>query len=503
MTLRFADCVLDVGRRELLRSGEPIRLEPQVFALLQLLIENRHRVVGADEIVAQVWGGRIISDSAIAARIKLLRKAVGDSGARQTVIRTLPKVGLRFVAPVREERAAALTDTVAPSAPTAGGEPRPSLAIQPFSASGGEPAARLAEALPHDLAAGLFRLRWLRILEPLAARPSTAEARYSLSGCVACEPAFLRVTLSVADARTGELVWTERFRAPAGAAGRVREELIRATVGALDLRLPVHEAQAARLQAIQDLDPWAAFHLGLTKLYGFNRSGCDQAQALFQQALSRDPGLARAHAALSFCHFEAAFLGFSAEPDATAAQAWRSAEMGLDADPLDPFCNLMMGRAHWLRGDLAGSLPWFDRALSLNREFAQAYYARAWAQTLLDDPDEGRREVDRALELGPLDPLGYAMLGVRALTHLMRDEPEAGLAWAERAARAPGAHAYVALIAGIARTLAGDQQGGARWAASARARRPGLSSATFFRSFPFQQSEGRRRIAGALAELRV
>jgi DNA-binding winged helix-turn-helix (wHTH) protein len=99
----FADHTLDTERRELYRGSEPIAVEPQVFDLLIYLMENRDRVVSKDDLIASVWGGRIVSDSTLTSRINAARKAVGDSGEEQKLIRTIARKGLRFVGEVRTQ----------------------------------------------------------------------------------------------------------------------------------------------------------------------------------------------------------------------------------------------------------------------------------------------------------------------------------------------------------------------------------------------------------------
>jgi DNA-binding winged helix-turn-helix (wHTH) protein len=103
LAFHFADMVLDSERREL-RSGSTLTpIEPQVFDILEFLIRNRDRVVSRDDLLASVWGGRIVSDSAIAARINAARRAIGDSGEQQCWIRTVARKGFRFVGDVRED----------------------------------------------------------------------------------------------------------------------------------------------------------------------------------------------------------------------------------------------------------------------------------------------------------------------------------------------------------------------------------------------------------------
>lgn len=100
MILRFGDCELDLARQELRREGDPVRVEPQVFDLLRLFASRPGELVSSDDLVAEVWGGRIVSDSAIASRINAARRAVGDDGRSQRVIQTVQKRGFRLLPPV-------------------------------------------------------------------------------------------------------------------------------------------------------------------------------------------------------------------------------------------------------------------------------------------------------------------------------------------------------------------------------------------------------------------
>ena len=106
MQFLFANHTLDTDRRELRRGSKPIAVEPQVFDLLIYLLQNRDRVVSKDDLIASVWGGRIVSDSTLTSRINAARTAVGDSGEDQKLIRTIARKGLRFVCAVDEPSAA-------------------------------------------------------------------------------------------------------------------------------------------------------------------------------------------------------------------------------------------------------------------------------------------------------------------------------------------------------------------------------------------------------------
>ena len=322
---RFGEFELDLARAEL-RAGETLcPLEPQVFALLTHLVENRDRLISRDELLEKVWDGRVVSDAAIASRIKSARQALGDDGTAQRFIRTMHRQGFRFVAPVKAVQA---DSVIAPGASAAAmpAGPRaeaakPSIAVLPFRLLGDAgPYAAVAEALPDELIVDLARLRWLFVTargSSFRLRASDVDMgeigrllgiRYCLAGTVEILGATLVVSVELVDTRDAGIVWAERFAGGLDDVHRVREQIRSSVLAALEIQIPMHEAALARLNVSEDLDAWSAYHLGLQHLYRFNRKDNAAATALFQRAISRDPGFARAHAGLSFVHFQTAFL---------------------------------------------------------------------------------------------------------------------------------------------------------------------------------------------------
>jgi len=522
MIYRFGGFELDLARAELRASGDPCPLEPQVFALLALLVENRERLVSRDELIEKVWDGRIVTDAAIASRVKSARQALGDDGRAQRFIRTLHRKGFRFVADVKavhDETAPAVSAAPGPVGPGSDASvhvgnhvSRPSIAVLPFQMLGDPgPHAAIADALPHDLILELSRLRWLLVTargSSFRLRDTAADVtevgrllgvRYSLTGSVELAGPGLLVTVELSDTRDANVVWAERFSGALDDVHRVREDIRARILAALELQIPLHEAHLARLTVSENLDAWSAFHLGLQHMYRFNRTDNAAATVLFERAVALDPAFARAHAGLSFVHFQTAFLRHTDDLAAYIAQARRCAQRGLELDPLDPFVNFTMGRSYWLEGELERSLGWLERATSISPNYAQGIYARAWTETLAGRGLEGRDHVDLAMRLSPLDPLYYAMLGTRAFSHLAVGEDDEAAKWAERAARSPGAHVLIAMIACAAHTLGDDPARGAAWAANVRARNPALARVDFFRSFPMRPAGMQARIDAALA----
>jgi tetratricopeptide (TPR) repeat protein len=298
------------------------------------------------------------------------------------------------------------------------------------------------------------------------------------------------------------VVWAEHFAAALEDVHQIREDIRSKILTALEIRIPLHEAALARLTVTENLDAWSSYHLGLQHMYRFNRKDNAAATALFQQAVSRDPNFARAYAGLSFVHFQTAFMHHSEDLAGEIALARRFALRGLELDPIDPFVNFTMGRTFWLEGDLESSLAWLERATSVSPNYAQGIYARAWTETLAGRGLDGRKHVDLAMRLSPLDPMYYAMLATRSFTHMTLGEDAEAASWAERAARSPGAHVLIALIAVAAHALGDDEIRAASWAANVRSRNPTLTQSDFFRAFPMMSEVTKARVSNALSRFR-
>ena len=521
MIYQFGPFELDIATVELRNGDKACCLEPQVFALLALLVENRERLVSKEEIIDKVWDGRVISDAAVASRVKSARQALGDTGKSQRYIRTIHGQGYRFVAEARASRGAVvrsadvsaslLQDSSA--AVQLGKTSRPSLAVLPFRLIGdGGRYAALAVALPDELITELSRLRWLFITARASSfrlRASESDfsdigallrVRYCLWGTVEVSDRSVVVAVELVDTADGGIVWADRFSRRIDEVHAMREDIRSSVLTALEIQIPVHEAALARLGAADNLDAWSVYHLGLQHMYRFNRVDNAAASALFQRSVALDPLFARAHAGLSFMHFQTAFMGHTDDIIGETSQARRFAERGLELDPLDPFVNFTMGRTYWLEGDLESSLGWLERATTISPHYAQGIYARAWTEALAARGSEARLHVDLAMRLSPLDPLRYGMLGTRAFTHMTVGEDAEAADWAERAARSPGAHVLIAMIAAAAHVLNGDATRAAYWAANVR-ERSSLTGHDFYRAFPMKSDAMRVRVLEALAKL--
>lgn len=520
MQFAFEDFVLNTDTVQLTRGGAEIALEPRVLGLLQLLLENRHRVVSKDEVIEHLWQGRHTSDAAISTCVRSLRKALQDDGDQQRFVRTQWGRGFRFVADVAELSVPeAVAIAVVPSAPVTDQIPlevpippqgKPSLIVLPWqSLIVGHHDGVLAEAMAHELIQGLARLRWLRVIARGTAFQFSPKAdlrdvgsrlgvRYALCGSLEAVPNGWAITVELSNCETADVLWAERYQARTEALHEIRHQIITSVIAALEIYIPQQEATLASGQAPALMDAWANYHLGLRHMFRFNVKDNALARDYFERAIAQDARFARAWAGLSFTRFQDAFVHYDPQPQIAIADARRHAETSVELDPLDPFTHYNMGRSFWLEGDMAGGVSWLERAVALSPNFAQGHYSCAFSEVIQGDAARAQTGADTALSTSPLDPLLYAIYGVKSFASLMQDALPEALNFADRGARAPGAHYLIYMIAAAMFALAGDKAAVKYWHERALKLNAGASQAQFFAAFPFVDAGMRQQLSSGL-----
>ncbi|MBV9064671.1 MAG: winged helix-turn-helix domain-containing protein, partial [Methylobacteriaceae bacterium] len=173
MQFVFDDHVLDTNTRELRRGDQRIAVEPQVLDLLIYLVDNRDRVVTKDDMIASIWGGRAVSDTALTSRIYAARRAIGDSGRDQKLIRTIARKGLRFIGALHTPANGTSLPVVVPPPADALAElrrsapapDRPVIAVLPFNNMSDDPGQEyFSDGISEDLITGLSKLRWFFVI---------------------------------------------------------------------------------------------------------------------------------------------------------------------------------------------------------------------------------------------------------------------------------------------------------------------------------------------------
>jgi tetratricopeptide (TPR) repeat protein len=236
-------------------------------------------------------------------------------------------------------------------------------------------------------------------------------------------------------------------------------------------------------------------------MFRFNKYDNALAERLFKQAIDIDEKFSSAHSGLSFTHFQNAFVGFTKDAPAQRELSHKHANISFDLDPFDPFANLTMGRAQMLNGNYEESIPWFDRCLEFRPNYAFGIYTRGLVDAILGNGMESQRRSMKALSLSPLDPLLYAMLCCRGLSHLVRGEYDAASDWAERGAIRPNSHLQIWAIAAMSHELAGNHVSASKWVKKINESNRKFAPKHFLQSFPIRDPNTRSIVHESLTRL--
>jgi TolB-like protein/cytochrome c-type biogenesis protein CcmH/NrfG len=424
MILNFGDCTIDIERRELRRADAPVHVEPQVFDLLIYLVENRERVVSKDDIFATVWSGRIVSDSTLTSRINAARKAVGDSGGEQRLIRTVPRKGIRFVGAVTAGGGSPAAEAPAPPAPALVLPDRPAIAVLPFTNMSGEPEQDyFSDGISEDIITALSKLRWFFVIARNSSFTYKGKAvhlsqvaqelgvRYVVEGSVRKGGERVRITVQLNDVVTGSHIWAERYDRDIADVFAVQDEITEAIVAAIEPQLYAAENFHARRKTPDSMDAWDLVMRALSHYWRVTREDSVVAQALLEKAIALDPHYGQALGLLATSHTFSAHMGWS-DMAAAIPVAERSASAAILADSEDPWAHVALGCAYLFTRRFDDSLAEFELALRLNPNFSLAQGYHGLALTYCGRWQEGNEAARRALRLSPRDPFSAIYFGV-------------------------------------------------------------------------------------------
>ena len=421
MHFDFDGYALDVDRRELRRGSNLVALEPQVFDLLVYLVQNRDRVVSKDDLIASVWGGRIVSDSTLTSRINAARKAVGDSGERQTVIRTIARKGIRFVGTIqdRQKPVTVVAADIAPEVPHAPTSipHKPSIAVLPFTNLGGDPEQQyFADGIAEDIITALSRARWFFVIardssfnyrNPRADAKHTAHelgVRYVLVGSVRRANDRLRVAAQLIDGTSGNNVWARNYDRALSDIFAVQDEITQTIVGAIEPQLGRAERERARVKPHDNLDAWSMYQRGMFHLYRCTRDDLAEARRLFQQSIAADPDLGPAYSGIAEAYYYEVVYGLAASNQDNREKAIVPAQKAVTLDSEDAGAHCTLGRVRYLRREYPSAIADLQIALELNPSLALAHHGLGAALVFSGRAAEAFPHLEAAIRLSPHDP---------------------------------------------------------------------------------------------------
>jgi TolB-like protein/DNA-binding winged helix-turn-helix (wHTH) protein/Tfp pilus assembly protein PilF len=453
----FGDRVLDVERRELRRGGELVSIGPQVLDLLIYLLQNRERVVSKDDLIASVWGGRIVSESTLTSRINAVRSAIGDTGAEQQFIKTLPRKGFRFVGAVREgggraeaasghdlrfvrQDQAGLSSDLSPAAdefaqqlsstPFAISQ-RPSVVVLPFANLSGDPEQDyFADGLTEDITTALSL--WHSF--PVIARGSAFAykgqspdlrkvgkdlgARYVVEGSVRKSGNRVRITAQLIDTESGHQVWAGRYDRELTDIFALQDEITERIAAIVEPAIASSERNRLSTRPPKDLNAWDLCIQGYSLIYQGTKKGNEQARELFERAIALDPNYARAWTGLAYTYSRDFRLWRADARETTAKKTLECARQAVRLDDADSEAHLMLGRGFYQMDQPENAIAELRRAIELNPQNSTANWTVGHVLYCNGRAKEAIPWIEKALDINPLDPRNYVVTTHLAVARL-------------------------------------------------------------------------------------
>lgn len=457
MQFVFEDYTLDPERRELRRQSDVVSVGPQVFDLLLHLVENRDRVVSKDDLLQAVWSGRIVSESTVTSHINAVRKAIGDSGEEQRLVRTVARKGFRFVGKIEEASSARDLDTLNDAPDRPGEVPaslfslpdKPSIAVLPFHNLSDNPEQEyFADGVVEDIISALSRMRWLFVI----ARNSSFTykgrvvdvkevgrelgVRYVLEGSVRKAANKVRITGQLIDATTGTHLWAERFEGTLDDIFELQDQIAENVVGAIAPQLERAEIERAKRKPTESLDAYDHYLRGMAKLHRGTREAIEEALPSFYKAIELDPDFASAYGMSAWCYFWRKVNGWMTDRPREIAEGIRLARLAVDLGRDDAVALTRAGHAlAHLAGELDGGIALLDRARLLNPNLAPTWFLGGFLCAFRGETDGAIEHLAHAVRLSPLDPEMFRMQAGTALAHFFAGRFDTASAWAEKAVR--------------------------------------------------------------------
>jgi len=499
----FANHVLDTERRELRRGSEALPVEPQVFDLLVYLVQNRDRVVTKDDLIASVWSGRIVSDSTLSSRINAARKAIGDSGNEQKLIRTIARKGLRFVGDLETGAEAlqrhATRHNEGHESRTALPLPdRPAIAVLPFSNMTGDPTQEyFSDCISEDIITALSKLRWFFVIarnssfvykDRAVHMKQIAEelgVGYVVEGSVRKVGDRVRITAQLNDVTTGSHIWAERYDRNIADVFAVQDEITEAIVAAIEPQLYAAENFRAKRKLPESLDAWDLVMRALSHYWRVTRQDNVVAQALLEKATAIDPNYGQALGVLATSHTFCAHMGW-ADMAVVVPLAERAALTAIRVDSEDAWAHLALACVYLFGRRFDDALAEFETALQLNPNFSLAQGYHGLALCYCGRWQEGDLAARRALRLSPRDPFSAIYYGIASYAQYIGRNYGEAIQLAREGIRQRGdfvgAHRVLTAAAG----MAGDANIAAAALQELRRAQPNVSLAWIAKQMPIK-----------------
>lgn len=460
MIFQFNQITLDVARYRLCLSGKAISVEPLVFDLLVYLIENRDQVVTRDELLEKLWKGKVVTDAALGACLKDVRKAVGDDGDRQEVIKTFYGRGYQFIAEVttpadtqswgREnqvfperrnfplKKVAVVAAIMAMSSlvlytfwitqqenaiettaqSTFPEQEQPSIAVLPFQVLGdNSDQDYFSDGITNNIITDLSKFSNLRVIasnsvftykgKPVKIKQVGKElsVQYVLEGSTQKIGNKVRINVQLIDATTDHHLWAERYDFEIDDIFKIQDEITNAVVTSLQVVLTESEKNFEAIHLTDSTEALDLYLRGKTYLKGTKKAHLE-ARKLFDRAIKLDPEFAAAYAEKSFTYFSSFIMPMSRDPK-VVKDALVAAERAVELDDRLPLAYARLAWAYFANRKHENAIASARRGVALGPNDAEANAQLGNILNWSGKPQEGRQYIEKAIRLNPHYPYYY------------------------------------------------------------------------------------------------
>ena len=543
-TLRFGAFTLDPGRASLLGPSGDLPLRPKAYDVLLYLIDHRNRVVSKDELMEAVWPNVFVTENSLVQCVSDIRAALGVEGP--SILKTVARRGYMFAAPVTATATAEAPDAAADPAVAAApavrpvrvlllaglmvlllavlggtwwwsaeGEPesvastgRLSIAVLPLATldSGGD--EYLADGLTEDIIGALARFPDLVVLAPrtVAAYKGRApgreeiardlKVRYFAEGSVRQSGGKLRLSVRLADAQSGTLVWSDQYDTDVDQLIVIRDDIIRNVTGSLAVRMTNSEQARLMAKPPASLEAYDLVLRGRHLLSRLTRTATSNARIAFERAVELDPNYAPAYVGLGRADLVAVHHGWTPDPAGTLRRAEARARKAVAIDEFNPAAQVLLGRIHARLGEYDRAVETLRHALKLNPSDPETYAGLGDALLWSGEIDEARQMLEIAIRLDPRLP-SQELFHLGAAYFLLGQYAPAAQVFERAVAREDGNPFMHAMLAAIY-AKAGRREAAMREVAEVRRQNPLFDIDTF--GTLFRNPAHRDKIVAALQQ---
>ena len=419
--IRFGHFRLDLGRPELRRDGQPVRIHRRALGILCVLAEAKGEVVSKDDLMARLWPGRIVEEGNLHVHVSALRKSLDEHGEGHSFVVTVPGRGYRL-AHLNGARSAPLAEgSMPPQLPL---PDKPSIAVIPFANMSGDPDQEyFADGMAEEIITALSRIRWLFVIARNSSFTYKGQAvdvkqvgrelgvRYVLEGSVRKSGTRVRITTQLIDATNGAHLWADHFDGSLEDVLDLQDQVATRVAAVIEPELQAAEVRRAVERPRHDPTAYDLYLRAHWATRVWEKKGHLEALDQLSHAIRLDATYGPALAFSAWCHMALHGNGWTDDPEETRQKAISLARHAIRHAGDDA---VTLSRAAYVLAffgqDIDTVTALMDRSLRITPSFADGWHWSGWLRMWAGSPDVAIDHFERSLRLDPRDPNGRILM---------------------------------------------------------------------------------------------